>query len=180
MTTIGTHGKSIDIKVEGGDDVSDLQQESSTPETEDNRDVEKELTGQLQRLQAEFANYKRRTEKEWEGVFSRSKGDLVVKLLPVLDDFDRLLSHHQEDSHVDSDGVEMIVQKMQKILVDEGLEIINSVGKHFDPERHQAIAIEAVAQDQDEVVVEEWQKGYSFCERLLRPSQVKVGRYEAA
>lgn len=166
--------KTIVIPVDGGDE--NASAETETPQGQD--DQLQLLTDQLQRLQAEFSNYKRRTEKEWAGVLARAKGDMALKLLPVLDDFERLLDHHAEDVQVDREGVHLIVQKMIKAMTEEGLEVVAAVGQAFDPELHQAIALEDVDADQDEMVIEQWQKGYRLGGRLLRPSQVKVGRHQ--
>jgi len=170
-----TADKTIVIPVEG----DGAENRSKTAPAAQMGDEVQALTDQLQRLQAEFSNYKRRTEKEWAGVLARAKGDFALKLLPALDDFERLLSHHEADAHVDRKGVMLIVQKIEKAMTDEGLEHIPAMGESFDPEIHQAIAVESVAIDQDDTVVQEWQKGYRFSGRLLRPSQVKVGRHQA-
>lgn len=132
---------------------------------------------QLQRLQAEFSNYRKRVEKERESLFSTAKGELVVKLLPVLDDFERMLNHHQNGNSCSVDGVRMIYQNLKKLLMEEGLEEIPSVGEAFDPEFHEAVGVEETEADQDGMVLEDWQKGYRFGGRLLRPSRVKVGRF---
>lgn len=173
--TEATDKRTIIIPVQGGDDEAPEVQQA---QAENSPSVDM-LTDQLQRLQAEFVNYKKRVERDWQSVYARSKGELATKLLPVLDDFDRLLVHHAADATVDRAGVDLIVQKLVKALTDEGLELVPAVGHPFDPELHQAVAMAPVDEDQDGTIVEEWQKGYRFAERLLRPSQVKVGRFEA-
>lgn len=131
---------------------------------------------QLLRLQAEFQNYKRRTEKEWAEASIRAKGDLVKKLLPILDDFQRMLKHHGGEP-CSVEGVQLIYQKMMKILDDEGLEQIEAVGREFDPDFHEAIGVHQVSEDQDGMIAEEWEPGYHFSGKLLRPSKVRVGRH---
>ncbi len=130
----------------------------------------------LQRLQAEFDNYRRRVDKERESMFAMAKGDLIQKILSVVDDLERMLDHHPEDGHR-TDGVRLIFKNLTKILSDEGLEEVPSLGMPFDPEVHEAVGVEETGEDQDGMVVEEWQKGYRFGSRLLRPSRVKVGKY---
>lgn len=138
---------------------------------------EKEYIDQLKRLQAEFSNYRKRVDKERERLSSTGKGELVLKLLPVLDDFERMVNHHQQGNPCSLDGVQLIYQNLRKILSDEGLEEIPSIGERFDPEFHEAVGVEETGEDQDGLVLEESQKGYRFGEKLLRPSRVKVGKY---
>ncbi len=137
----------------------------------------KEYIDQLQRLQAEFSNYRKRVNKERESFFSVAKGEVVLKLLPVLDDLERMLNHHREGNSCSVEGVRLIHQNLKKTLSEQGLEEIPAMGVPFDPECHEAVGVEEVDEDRDGLVVEEWQKGYQFGEKLLRPSRVKVGKY---
>lgn len=138
--------------------------------------VERENLEKLQRLQAEFVNYKRRTEKEKNSLRDYIEGELIARLLPVMDDLD-LLSRHAENGQCPVEAVQLIVQKMKKILNDEGLEAIDAVSYPFDPENHEAVAVEPVSDAAKEgIIVEEWQKGYRFRGNLLRPSRVKVAK----
>ena len=159
-------------------DIKDKEAETNSPElTEDVESHQESFKGQLQRLHAEFQNYKKRVTKEREQDFSIAKGMLASQLLPVLDDFERMIQHHQVDKNCDVDGVNLVFQKLIKILADEKLETIEAVGQPFDPECHEAVGVEETTADQDNLVLEEWEKGYRFNGRLLRPSRVKVGRY---
>lgn len=135
------------------------------------------LKDQLQRLQAEFINYKNRVTRERETDFSNAKGLLVTKILPVLDDFERMIDHHQVDRSCDVEGVTLIFQKLKKVLYEENLEEIQAVGQHFDPEFHEAVGVHETDVEQDGLVIEEWQKGYRLGKKLLRPSRVKVGKF---
>ena len=138
--------------------------------------IEHENLERLQRLQAEFVNYRRRTEKEKESLADYVEGDLIARLLPVLDDLD-LLSQHAENEQCPVEAVRLIIRKMNKILYDEGLEAIDAVSRPFDPENHEAVAVEPVTDPaQEGIIVEEWQKGYRFRGNLLRPSRVKVAK----
>ncbi|MBN2415008.1 nucleotide exchange factor GrpE [bacterium] len=134
---------------------------------------------QLQRLQAEFTNYRRRVEKEWKEVAVMAKADMALKFISVIDDLERVIVHHETDAMIETEGVKMILQKCRKLLSDEGVEVIDAVGEVFDPERHAAVTVENVDEERDDIVLEEWQKGYVIGDRLLRPSQVKVGRYQS-
>jgi len=131
---------------------------------------------QLQRLQAEFINYKRRVEKEKEETGSYARGALIESILPVVDDLGRLIDHHAVDESVSVESIRLIIQKLDKILTDEGLEAIESVGSEFNPECHDALSVDVVSEDNDGKIIEEFQKGYRYRGRLLRPSRVKVGK----
>ena len=146
-------------------------EKSGGPEPEQNGYVE-----HLQRLQAEFDNYRRRVDKERESMYAMAKGDLIQKILSVVDDLERMLNHHPENEH-GTEGVRLIYKNLTKILSEEGLEEVPSLGMPFDPDVHEAVGVEETGADQDGMVVEEWQKGYRFGSRLLRPSRVKVGKY---
>ncbi len=164
----------IQIPVEVADnepETDEKHKQEDTPGSED-------YLSHLQRLQAEFANYKRRTEKEKESLAAFVKGNLITQLLPVLDDFNLLIQHHP-DSDCPVDAVKMILQKLNKILTDEGLETIEALHQPFDPDIHEALAVGEVEDETaDGSVLEEWQKGYRFHGNLLRPSRVKVARFK--
>jgi len=139
-------------------------------------DVAGQYKDQLQRLQAEFSNYKRRVEKERECDFKSAKSLIVQNLLPVLDDFERMVDHHENEMDCNLEGVQLIYQKLKKILLDEKLEEIVSVGHLFDPEYHEAVSVLETLPEKDGIVLEEWQKGYKFAGKLIRPSRVTVGK----
>ena len=133
---------------------------------------------QLQRLQAEFTNFRKRTEKEKENLANFVRGNFIQSLLPVMDDLDLMIQHHQKDKAIPFDGIELIVQKFHKVLTDQGLETVEALGEVFNPEMHEALAVEETDEaDADDIIIEEWQKGYKFHEQLIRPSRVKVNRY---
>ena len=161
--------------------ISDMTEESEIPTADADKKVpsapESDYLEQLQRLQAEFDNYRKRTAKEQELLYPMAKGDLILKLLPVLDDLERLVGHLTGDTQSGLDGVHLILKNLKKILMDEGLEVIPTVGEEFDPHLHEAVGVEETDEKQDGIVVEEWMKGYRFGGRLLRPSRVKVGIY---
>jgi molecular chaperone GrpE len=163
-------------KNEGKDIPIDIVETGDHGVGKSNEQAENTNLEKLQRLQAEFVNYRRRTEKEKESLADYVKGDLITRLLPVLDDLD-LLSQHAENEKCPVEAIQLIIQKMKKILYDEGLETIDAVTHPFDPDIHEALAVEHVNDpDQEGLVVEEWQKGYRFRGNLLRPSRVKVAK----
>lgn len=130
-----------------------------------------------QRAQADFINYKRRTEQEKEGIGRFANSMLVVNLLPVLDDLERALDSISDDIELGwVDGIRLIERKLRGILESQGLTPIQALGEPFDPYLH-----EAVRQDKGKegIVVEELQKGYKLYDRVIRPSKVVVGNGEA-
>lgn len=167
----------IEIPIEGDNQNNPAEPILNSPESQGEQTEESKYADQLIRLQAEFLNYKRRVEKEKDEIGSFSKANLVQSLLPVVDDFERLIDHHANNEPVPAESIRMIYQKLTKTLKDEGLESIESSGEEFDPETHEALSVQEVNADLDGKIVEEWQKGYRFKGRLIRPSRVKVGKF---
>lgn len=131
---------------------------------------------QLQRLQADFDNYRKRTQKEKSELIKYASERLVEDLLPVLDNFDRAVSAAKVnlDFTSFSQGVEMILRQMQTALSKEGLKAMETVGQPFDPNVHEAVLRVASEEYPENTVVEEVQKGYYLKEKILRPCMVKV------
>lgn len=150
---------------------------SATPEPSNGTEV-KNYVEQLQRLQAEFANYRKRIEKEKLELSTFYKSELVSALLPIIDDFERMLNHTNDSNNELLTGVRLIFQKLLDILQSQGLKPIVAIGQKFDPTIHEALFVERTDNGDDETVIEEWQKGYFFNDRLLRPAQVKVSKNE--
>lgn len=146
----------------------------------------KELKDRLLRLAAEFDNYKKRMAKEFGYLIKNANENLILQLLDTLDNFQRALnpapakggisnktSNDYENFHK---GVELIYNHMKEILTREGLKEIESVGKPFDPNFHEAVT-QAESDKYDEgVVMEEISKGYMLNDRLLRASKVVVSK----
>lgn len=142
------------------------------------RDEENPYREQLQRLQAEFMNYKKRVDKERQELSDLFKSELVGSLLPVIDDFERMLDHTNSEPNEFLKGVKLIYQKFIDVLKEQGLKIIEARGQKFDPRLHEAMLTENSENGDDEIVAEELRKGYLFNNRLLRPAQVKVFKSE--
>lgn len=132
--------------------------------------------GQLQRMQADFDNYRKRTQKEKTELIKYAAERLVGELLPVLDNFDRAVSAAKvnPDFTSFSQGVEMILRQMQTALSKEGLRAMEAVGQPFDPNLHEAVLRVDSEDHPENTVVEELQKGYYLKEKVLRPCMVKV------
>ncbi|MFZ3102610.1 MAG: nucleotide exchange factor GrpE [Desulfitobacteriaceae bacterium] len=135
-----------------------------------------EYYARLQRLQADYDNYRKRTQKEKEDISKYAAERLVGAILPVLDNFERALSSVQTNPDLAgySQGVELIFRQMHNLLVKEGLAVIEAVGQPFDPNLHEAILSVESEEHPENTVVEEVQKGYYLKDRVLRPSMVKV------
>jgi len=132
---------------------------------------------QLQRLQAEFANYKKRVAKEQLYFKELGQSECVSAILPVLDDFDRISENHNNligDQAIE--GIKLIRDKLIKVLTQQGLKPINSLGEKFDPTVHEAMITAELEGAFDGEIIEEWQKGYLLNNKLLRPAKVKVAK----
>ena len=130
----------------------------------------------LLRLQADFDNFRKRSQKEKVELIKYASEHLVGELLPVLDNFDRAVSAAKAnpDFASFSQGVEMILRQMQAALSKEGLKAMETVGQPFDPNLHEAVLRVASEEHPENTVVEELQKGYYLKEKVLRPCMVKV------
>jgi len=138
--------------------------------------AEENLAG-WQRAQADFINYKRRTEQEKEDTSRFANSILMLTLLPVLDDLQRALTSipPQLAKLPWADGIRMIERKFQTSLEVQGLTEIKALGEPFDPNLHEAMR---QGKGKEGIVIEETQKGYKLHDRVLRPSQVVVGNGE--
>jgi molecular chaperone GrpE len=134
-----------------------------------------DLTNTLVRLQADFDNYRKRTEKERDQARHRGVEHLIEQLLPVLDGFDRALAAHDDPAYEDyRKGFELIRKQLWDVLAKQGVHRIESVGKEFDPNVHHAIEHVPTTDYPDGTVIDEFQPGYTFHHRVLRPAMVRV------
>jgi molecular chaperone GrpE len=136
-----------------------------------------ELTNDLKRMTADFANYRKRNDAERIDFAKFAKADLIARLLDVLDGYDRALATVPEDLKGQPwvEGMWLVERKLRSILDAEGLEPIDSLGKPFDPYLHQAVAY--VESDEPEgTVIEEHQKAYRLHDRVIRPALVTVAK----
>jgi molecular chaperone GrpE len=140
-----------------------------------------ELQDTLARRQADFENYRKRTERERLEIYNRVVGDVVSKLLPVVDNLRRALDAEASMEAAESDefrhflhGVELIDKQLKDVLEGLGLQPVEAVGKPFDPHIHEAVATEPSEDYEPDTVVQELVRGYRLGEKLLRPAIVKV------
>jgi molecular chaperone GrpE len=136
-----------------------------------------ELVDTLQRVQAEFENYRKRVLKEQTQAVELAARPVIVRLLEVLDDFDLALMHAQDRPDFDRflHGVELVYAKLLDTLRAEGLERIEAQGKPFDPELHEAL-MQSGGGEGDPVVADVLRPGYTLKGRVIRPAGVKVER----
>jgi molecular chaperone GrpE len=132
-----------------------------------------ELNDRLLRARAEFDNARRRAERERSDYLQYAGTDLVRNLLPVLDDFERALKVETADKDY-AKGIELIYQRFYDSLKKLGLEPIETAGQQFDPNHHEAVQRVETEDSKDQAILEEFQKGYNFKGKLLRPAWVKV------
>lgn len=138
-------------------------------EKENKKSKEQEYLNALQRLQAEFDNYRKRTDKEKLEIIKNAEESLVTELLGVLDNFELSLKYTKDD------GVKMIYSELYSILENRGLKSID-INCKFDPKVHEALIKETG--DEDGNIVEELQKGYMLNDKVIRISKVKVTKRE--
>ena len=135
-----------------------------------------ELTDKLKRQLAEFENFRNRTDKEKSQMYAVGAKDVIEKILPVIDNFERGLKSIPEDQKGGpvGSGMEMIYKQLITVLSDLGVTPIEAVGQEFDPNLHNAVMH---AEDEglgENIVAEEFQKGYKYKDTVLRHSMVKV------
>jgi molecular chaperone GrpE len=132
-----------------------------------------DLQDRLLRARAEFDNARRRNERERSDFLQFAAMDLVREILPVLDDFERALKVETADKEY-ARGVELIYQRLSEILKKLGLEAVDTEGKPFDPNVHQAVERVETDEADDQTILGEFQRGYNFRGKLLRPAMVRV------
>ena len=130
------------------------------------------------RLMAEFENFKKRMYKEQEQFLQFSNEQILLKLLPIIDDFDRAHQAAMEHKHgeVFSKGGEMILNQLHSLLKDNGVEKIKAVGEKFNPHLHEAIATVQTDKYPEDTITEEVSPGYMLNGRLLRAAKVKIAQ----
>lgn len=131
----------------------------------------------VKRVQAEFENYKKRVDRDKEDFLKCAKKGLIIKLLPVMDNFELALKNKAKGDELQK-GVELIYAELSSVLQSEGVRPIISEGTKFDPQLHEAL-IREESDKEDNVILEEFQKGYCLHDRVIRQSRVKVSKKKA-
>lgn len=135
-----------------------------------------EYFNKLQYLRADFENYKKRASRDVEEQVKQTKLELFRKLLGVIDNLERAVetSKNREEDDPLLEGVEMVLDQFKSILKEEGVSELEAVGQKFDPKYHEAVAFKE--SDENNIILEENQKGYCMGDTIIRPSIVIVGR----
>lgn len=162
---------------EAVDEVTALLQE-----LEEAKKEQAEYLDGWQRARAELANARKRFQREQEQAYANARADVLVQMLPILDDFERALDTlpHEMEEEAWLGGIRLIWRKFQALLQQAGVSPIEAVGQEFDPYLHQAVTHEPSDTVPEGHVIDEMQKGYQMDGRVLRPSIVRVsaGRAE--
>lgn len=146
-------------------------------EKKDKKDEKiEELTDRVRRQMAEFDNFRKRTEKEKSQMFETGAKSIIEKILPVIDNFERGLSAltEEEKGSPFADGMEKVYKQMMTVLSDAGVKPIEAEGKEFDPNFHNAVMHIDDENFGENIVAEEFQKGYTYRDSVVRHSMVKV------
>jgi len=158
-----------------------LSLEKLQAELESLRQEKEMLFDKLQRLSADYANFQKRSAKQVADTIVYEKETIMRTLLPALDSFEHTL-HNARAAHstdVLVKGVEIIYDQILAILSSHGVEQIKALGEKFDPSLHEAVMLKADPEKQENVVLEEFQKGYKLNGRVIRPSKVVVNKLAA-
>ncbi|MFD2759469.1 nucleotide exchange factor GrpE [Lentibacillus juripiscarius] len=162
------------------DDQTEAQESDPDPlqaELDKANQEKEEMHQRVLRIQAEFDNYKKRTQKEKEADRKYKAEDIVKELLPVMDNFERALQVEVTDETKNfAEGITMVYRQLKDALANHGVEEIETVGKPFDPTIHHAVMQEEDEEAEPETVIEELQKGYYLKDRVIRPAMVKVNK----
>jgi len=159
------------------DTVTDVVQATNDELLDQRSDVERqrdEYLEALQRLQADFENYRKRVVRSADEASTRAAGDLVVKMLPVLDAFDLARAHFADSPSEESEALDQARGLLLATLSKEGLERVDDVGAPFDPQVHDAVAHVEGDGDGDQVIDEVLRAGYRWKGSVLRPAMVRV------
>jgi len=141
-----------------------------------------EFKDKLLRKAAEFENYKRRTENDQMNLLTYAAESFIKKLLPVVDDFERSLQHIEDAQDTDAikQGIKLIYDKLMKIFHEQGVIKIDSVGKHFDVDYHEALMQRADDSVESHTVLDELEKGYTYNDKVIRHAKVIVSEEKSS
>lgn len=156
------------------------EQETKTEDPNITQKEIDELTETVKRIQAEFENYKKRTEKENALLIKNSNANLIIALLPVLDSFELAIKNSNNNDNPEIEkfkkGMELIYAQLFSILTDTGLRVIDTENKKFDPYKHEVLMVKPGKDD--DTIVQEFQKGYMLNDTVLRHSKVMISKHE--
>ena len=160
----------------GDEDKKDKKLFKRKPKKDKKDEQIEELMDKLTRQMAEFDNFRKRTEKEKSAMYEVGAKDIIEKILPVIDNFERGLDAVTEEQKNNSfvTGMEMIYKQIMTMLDGVGVKVIEAVGQEFNPDLHNAVMHVEDEEVGENIIVEEFQKGYTYRDSVVRHSMVKV------
>ena len=161
----------LDEETEEANIKNDLQKVKQLIENQKNEIEEKE--DRLKRLMAEFENFKKRSSKERESLYNSLMGDIISSLLPIIDNLEKAVEVKTDDTNY-KQGVELVLKQFKEVLKQNGVTEIESIGKTFNPEYHEAITSVVDENLGDQEIKEEYRKGYMIGDKVIRHSLVVV------
>ncbi len=176
-TNFGNSSSFAKNELKSKEKISQLQDKVTMLTSERN-----ELKDSLQRRQRDFDNYRNRIERERNETFTNILSNLATKMLPVIDNLDRALdstddsesAYGEKDFKTFIEGIVLVNQQLNEVLIEMGVQLIPSVGKPFDPNFHEAVASEETDEYPHRTVIQELLRGYKIDDRIIRASMVKV------
>ncbi len=160
------------------EEIKEVSEEATEEATDEKDKAISELQDKLLRLTAEYDNYRKRTQKEKDGIYLNAKADTVGEFLTLMDNIEKAVSLKPQQCEGEwkafSAGVDLMKKQMDEILKSLGVGEISALGETFDPELHNAVMHVEDDQVGESVVVEEFQKGFKIGDRVIRHSVVKV------
>jgi molecular chaperone GrpE len=164
-------------ETEGSEEGSGFMKKFGRKNKKDKKDEKiEELTDRLTRQMAEFDNFRKRTEKEKSQMYEIGAKDIIEKILPVVDNFERGIAAvpEEEKSNPFAEGMEKIYKQLMTTLEEIGVKPIEAVGQKFDPDFHNAVMHVEDEEVGENIITEEFQKGYLYRDSVVRHSMVKV------
>jgi len=159
-----------------------LKQAQEAADKQDSPDTSEQLEEELQKMtelakrtMADLENYRRRQEEERSTWFNMANAELLKQILPIIDNFDRAKSHIPEGAKDWAQGVTMCIDQLHKVMDNSGVMKIETVGKTFNPDHHEALI---QGPGEKDIVIEELEKGYMLGNRVIRHAKVSVGNGE--
>ena len=158
------------------EEVKETAAEETTPEAEENKEPSEaeQYKNQLLSVMAEYDNFKKRTVKEKEKIYTDSVGDTAAQLLPVIDNLERALGSFSDTDNEFYKGFELVLKQTKEIFEKMGVTEIKSVGEVFNPDFHNAVMHVEDENLGENTVAEEFQKGYMYKDKVIRYAMVKV------
>ena len=151
-----------------------ISQEEKKPNNEEKLQIElDEINDRYKRMMAEFDNFKKRSQKEKEGLYNSLVADIVTSFLPILDNLEKAFNAKTSDEHY-KQGIEMVLKQFSDSLSSLGVETIKTVGESFNPEYHEAVSSVEDETLGEKIIKEEFRKGYKIGEKVIRHSMVVV------